>query len=95
MRSDIIRVYKTVHTWTGIVAGLALFIAFYAGAVTMFKDTLDEWVTPPAVQRQVFPLLQAPSVIEQTLAAHPAARRQFTLRLEPAGAASLFVARAW
>jgi uncharacterized iron-regulated membrane protein len=90
MRSDIIRVYKTVHTWTGIVAGLALLIAFYAGAVTMFKDTLDQWVTPPAAQRQMFPLAQAPSVIEQTLAAHPAARRQFALRLEPQGAASLF-----
>ncbi|CAN7354156.1 PepSY-associated TM helix domain-containing protein [Caballeronia sp. LjRoot31] len=89
MRSDVIRVYKTVHTWTGIVAGLALFIAFYAGAVTMFKDTLNEWVTPPAAHAEVFPLAQAPAVIEQTLAAHPAARRQFTLRIEPAGAASL------
>jgi uncharacterized iron-regulated membrane protein len=92
MRSDVIRVYKTVHTWTGIVAGLALFIAFYAGAVTMFKDTLDEWVTPPSPpseHTQAFPLAQAPAVIEQTLAAYPAARRQFTLRLEPAGAASL------
>lgn len=89
MRSDLIRVYKTVHTWTGIVAGLALFIAFYAGAVTMFKNTLNEWVTPPAAHAEVFPLAQAPAVIEQTLAAHPAARRQFTLRIEPAGAASL------
>ena len=83
MRSDVIRVYKTVHTWTGIVAGLALFIAFYAGAVTMFKDTLDAWVTPPAINTQVFPLTQASSVIEQTLASFPDARRQFTLRLEP------------
>jgi uncharacterized iron-regulated membrane protein len=89
MRSDVIRVYKTVHTWTGIVAGLALFIAFYAGAVTMFKNTLNEWVTPPAAHAEVFPLAQAAAVIEQTLAAHPDARRQFTLRIEPAGAASL------
>ncbi|MFK4440958.1 putative iron-regulated membrane protein [Caballeronia udeis] len=92
MRSDVIRVYKTVHTWTGIVAGLALFIAFYAGAITMFKDTLDDWVTPPLPafeHAQTFPLEQASAVIEQTLAAHPAARRQFTLRLEAAGAASL------
>ncbi|KQR87252.1 peptidase [Burkholderia sp. Leaf177] len=89
MRSDVIRVYKTVHTWTGIIAGLALFIAFYAGAVTMFKDTLDAWVTPPVARVQVFPMAQAPSVIQQTLAAFPAARRQFTLRLEPKGQASL------
>ena len=36
--SDIIKVYKDVHIWIGIVCGLLLFIAFYAGAVT--KDTL-------------------------------------------------------
>ncbi|WP_213778306.1 PepSY-associated TM helix domain-containing protein [Caballeronia sp. dw_276] len=89
MRSDVIRVYKTVHTWTGIIAGLALFIAFYAGAVTMFKDALDAWVTPPVTRTQVFPMSQAPLVIQQTLAAFPAARRQFTLRLEPEGRASL------
>ena len=92
MRSDVIRVYKTVHTWTGIVAGLALFIAFYAGAITMFKDTLDDWVTPPSPaleHAQTFLLQQASAVMEQTLVAYPAARRQFTLRLGPSGTASL------
>ncbi|WP_208511462.1 PepSY domain-containing protein, partial [Variovorax paradoxus] len=49
MRADTLRTYKTVHTWAGIVAGLALFIAFYAGALTMFKGPLDRWATPPAV----------------------------------------------
>ncbi len=82
MRSDLIRIYKTVHTWTGVIAGLALFIAFYAGAVTMFKDTLDDWVTPPAATTPyAFPLDQAPVVIGKVLAANPAARRHFTLRL--------------
>jgi uncharacterized iron-regulated membrane protein len=51
MRNDILRVYKTVHTWTGIVCGLALFICFYAGAITMFKSELIDWVTSPATRR--------------------------------------------
>ncbi|CAB3653560.1 hypothetical protein LMG24238_01277 [Paraburkholderia sediminicola] len=79
MRSDILRVYKTVHTWTGIVAGLLLFIAFYAGAVTMFKDSLSEWTTPPTVKAM-------PSVlIERTLSANPAARKVFSLALVDEG----------
>jgi hypothetical protein len=49
MRSDTLRTYKTVHTWTGIIAGLALFIAFYAGALTMFKAPIARWVSPPSV----------------------------------------------
>jgi uncharacterized iron-regulated membrane protein len=82
MRSDILRVYKTVHTWTGIVAGLLLFIAFYAGALTMFKDSLSAWTTPPAVvDLPSVPLGRADALIERTLDAHPAARKLFTLTL--------------
>lgn len=47
MRGEILRLYKSVHTWTGIVTGLALFIAFDAGAVTTFKGPLERWPTPP------------------------------------------------
>ena len=39
MRADHVRIYKSVHTWTGILSGLALFIAFYAGALTVFIDS--------------------------------------------------------
>jgi uncharacterized iron-regulated membrane protein len=82
MRSDTLRVYKTVHTWTGIVAGLLLFIAFYAGAITMFKDSLSEWTTPPAaVATPSVPLARADALIERTLDAYPAARTLFTLAL--------------
>ena len=46
--SDIIKVYKDVHTWAGIVCGLMLFIAFYAGAITMFEKPPVRWATPPS-----------------------------------------------
>jgi uncharacterized iron-regulated membrane protein len=86
MRSEVLRVYKSVHTWTGIVAGLLLFIAFYAGAITMFKDSLTVWTTPPQTRAHVVPLDRVDALIDATLATHPAARRQFTLTLEDGGA---------
>ncbi len=46
MRTDLIRRYKTLHTWTGIVAGFGLFIAFYAGALSMFKEPIADWASP-------------------------------------------------
>ncbi len=81
MRSDLIRIYKSVHTWTGILAGLALFIAFYAGALTVFKDAIARWVAPPAAVRQVS-LEDSPQLISQLLAARPEALRGFQLNLE-------------
>jgi len=90
MRSDILRVYKTVHTWTGIVAGLLLFIAFYAGAITMFKDSLSAWTTPPAVEAMPsVPIGRADTLIERTLNTYPAARKLFTLALVDEGRVQL------
>lgn len=46
VRADILRTYQSLHTWTGICAGLLLFIGFYAGSLTLFKHTLQQWITP-------------------------------------------------
>lgn len=81
MRSDVIRLYKSVHTWTGILAGMALFIAFYAGALTLFKAPIARWVTPP-VELRFVPLAETPELIRQTIAARPAAAKNFVLNLE-------------
>ncbi len=83
MRSEYIRIYKTVHTWTGIVAGMALFIAFYAGALTVFKEPLARWVAPPSAAAAV-PLDAAQNLIVRTLEAHPEVARDFRLHLEQA-----------
>ncbi|WP_367067174.1 PepSY-associated TM helix domain-containing protein [Oryzisolibacter sp. LB2S] len=83
MRADYIRIYKSVHTWTGILAGMALFIAFYAGALTVFKEPLRRWSTPPAALVQPIPLDDVQPLIVQTLKTTPeAVRRGVTLRLE-------------
>ena len=80
MRSDVVRLYKVVHTWTGITAGMFLFIAFYAGSITVFAEPLARWVSSPAPVR-LTALDQSDELIERTLAARPAAAKEFTLHL--------------
>lgn len=80
MRADIIRVYKSVHTWTGIVCGFLLFIAFYAGALTMFEEPLSRWSSPPS-RPALSSLDRSAALIGDTLAARPDARKDFTLHL--------------
>lgn len=84
MRADVIRLYKTVHTWTGIVAGMALFIAFYAGALTVFKEPIARWVAPPAAGAASVALDDVPALIARTIAAHPAAAQSFQIHLKEA-----------
>ena len=85
MRSEFIRIYKSVHTWTGIIAGMALFIAFYAGAITIFKAPLARWATPPsATETHAIDLDDAPALIARTVRAHPEAGRELTVHLERA-----------
>ncbi|MGY1489265.1 PepSY-associated TM helix domain-containing protein [Methylobacillus pratensis] len=81
MRADFIRNYKSVHTWTGIISGMALFIAFYAGALTVFKEPIRRWSTPPEIMQPV-PLDAVQPLIVQTLQTTPSAKRDFILRLE-------------
>lgn len=83
MRSDLIRVYKSVHTWTGILSGMALFIAFYAGALTVFKEPLARWASPPPAQVAV-PLEQASGLVTRVLANRPDAAREFWIHVRDA-----------
>lgn len=83
MRTDFVRIYKSVHTWTGIVSGMALFIAFYAGALIVFKEPIARWATPPG-QVRMAPLDDARQLITTTLAAHPEVAKGFTIHLTDA-----------
>ena len=74
IRADIVKLYKTVHTWTGITCGFALFIAFYAGALTMFQEPIARWASPPAVGAAAVPLDDSLRLLELVAAAHPQAR---------------------
>jgi uncharacterized iron-regulated membrane protein len=43
MQTDTLKRFLAVHTWTGLATGIALFIAFYAGALTMLYGPLVAW----------------------------------------------------
>ncbi len=84
IRSDIVKVYKDVHIWVGIVAGLMLFVAFYGGAITMFEKPLERWAAPPSSLPTPVPLERAPALVEAVLTAHPEAARQYIVLVETA-----------
>lgn len=83
--TELLRVYKALHTWTGLVAGLLLFVGFFAGALTMFKAPLDRWVsaTPSAVASP-WPGGVDDALLPELLARHPEAAAELTLRLHAA-----------
>ena len=80
MNSRTLRQFIDVHTWVGLFAGFALFIAFYAGSLTVFTHELQEWDdvsswsspadSPQSIQR----------LVDATSASHPA-MREFGLLL--------------
>jgi uncharacterized iron-regulated membrane protein len=80
MRADLVRTYKAVHTWTGILSGMALFIAFFAGALTVFKEPLAEWASPAPAQPRVA-LADASLLVQRVLAADPRVARDFWIQL--------------
>ncbi|MCK7598263.1 PepSY domain-containing protein [Microbulbifer sp. CAU 1566] len=82
IRSDIIRMYRDIHSWVGIACGLALFIAFYAGAITMFEAPLNRWATEPKVFSEHTPLEQTPALVEKVLAEYPKAAGRYELTLD-------------
>lgn len=81
IRADVIRLYKSVHTWTGIVCGMALFIAFYAGALTMFRDEIAQWAQPPVLQTDSTPLAQSAQLVGSVLRLRPQVADGFQLIL--------------
>ena len=71
--TDLVKMYKEIHGWVGIVSGLALFIAFYAGAITMFEGPLQEWASPPSRLAPAPSLQRTPELVARVLAEHPEA----------------------
>ncbi|PNU02707.1 PepSY-associated TM helix domain-containing protein [Novosphingobium guangzhouense] len=82
VRTDIVRMYKDIHGWVGIISGLALFVAFYAGAITMFEEPLQRWASPPSRLAAPVPLERTPELIRAVLAEHPEAGRGYQVNLQ-------------
>jgi uncharacterized iron-regulated membrane protein len=80
MKASTLRTFQVVHTWTGLMAGFALFIAFYAGALTVFHDDIAAWQTPPwrGAPDATVPV---DGLIDKLVAQHPDARADFGIVL--------------
>lgn len=48
MKAQTVKDYLVVHTWVGILCGLVLYVAFYAGAFSMLEAEITRWTQPPA-----------------------------------------------
>ncbi len=73
MKTSTLKTFLDVHTWTGLGSGLALFIAFYTGALTVFWTELDIWdhYRDQPAQHQDFQ--QAQQLLDQALIEQPGA----------------------
>ncbi|WP_431257308.1 PepSY-associated TM helix domain-containing protein [Roseateles chitinivorans] len=78
-----LRSFLALHTWVGLAAGLLLFIAFYAGAITVFTQELDGWRRPSAEVDQVARLARAQTLLDKVQLAHPHSHN-LKLQLAPA-----------
>lgn len=83
MRHDVVKMYREIHSWVGIVCGLFLFIAFYAGAVSMFETPLQRWASAPVSETSITPLQQTPLLVKKVLAEYPAAAKGYQIILQP------------
>ncbi|NIJ68455.1 PepSY-associated TM helix domain-containing protein [Xanthomonas sp. 60] len=72
--SQTLRTFTTLHRWLGLVTGMALFVAFYAGALTVFHHDIPLWQTPSAINQPAASLADAQRLLDGVLERHPAAR---------------------
>jgi uncharacterized iron-regulated membrane protein len=80
MKAATLRTFQTVHTWTGLLAGFALFVAFYAGALTVFHDAIGAWQNPPWRSAHDADVPTA-ALIERLITEHPQAKDDFGIVL--------------
>jgi uncharacterized iron-regulated membrane protein len=66
------RSFTTLHSWVGLLAGFALFVAFYAGAITVFQQPIQAWAAPQPTA--MGSLAVAQQLLDGVLAQHPEAR---------------------
>lgn len=81
MKASTLRTYIAVHTWVGLVAGFALFIAFYAGAISVFTKELHTWETPSSARAPMESEARAQALIDAVMRQHPQAQESFVLHL--------------
>ncbi len=82
MKASTLRIYLSVHTWVGLLSGMALFIAFYAGAITVFSHELTGWERPPAAMpAETQAIAQAQALVDGVMHEHGSKLHDFYVSL--------------
>lgn len=91
MKAATLRAFLTVHTWTGLIAGMALFIAFYAGAFTVFQAATAQWQRPELRESPATTPQQLESLLEEVTRTHPRAKENLWVYLPSPFAPRMFL----
>ena len=83
IRGDVVRLYRNVHSWVGIMAGLFLFIAFYAGGMTMFELPLGNWASRTATLPATVSADRLSELVQKAETADPSMIANHTVVLHP------------
>lgn len=83
LRTDIVLLYKELHSWAGILCGLFLFTAFYAGAITMFEAPLERYLSPRIALPAAPALADTNRLMQTVFKAHPEAKKEFSIHVDP------------
>lgn len=82
MKAATLRRFLALHTWVGLLAGMALFIAFYAGAITVFSHEIADWNrSGAAAVVPGDPVARTQTLLDALLKAHPQAAESVYLVL--------------
>lgn len=82
MKAATLRRFLSLHTWAGLLAGMALFIAFYAGAITVFSHEIADWNrSGPAAVVPSDPAARSQQLLDDLLERHPGAAESVYLVL--------------
>ncbi len=76
MKTATLRRFLSLHTWMGLLAGMALFIAFYAGAITVFSHEIGDWNrSGAAAVAPAHPVARTQALLDDLLQEHPQAAK--------------------
>ncbi|WP_395118193.1 PepSY-associated TM helix domain-containing protein [Rhodanobacter sp. FW102-FHT14D06] len=82
MKGSTMRRFLSLHTWVGLIAGMALFIAFYAGAITVFSHEIGDWNrSGAAAATPADPVGRSQQLLDDLLKQHPQAAESVYLVL--------------
>ncbi|MFT3791460.1 MAG: PepSY-associated TM helix domain-containing protein [Rudaea sp.] len=82
MKAATLRAFLWLHTWVGLLAGMALFIAFYAGAITVFSHELGDWNRSAAAALEpADSVARSQALLDTVLREHPQAAESLYLVL--------------